>query len=109
MNARKCDVSALRATIEHMNQAFWRLMNRDFWKRHVQVGIRFAEIAGCFLDGESLNYQSTYLHFHCILRVSPSMHAGVKYVSELRWAEEWQQSLPTNRQLYETAWRGSGS
>jgi len=93
LTVRNCDVSDLRATIEHMNQAFRRLMNRDFWKRHVHGGIRFVEVTESFLGDGGLNYSSTHPHFHCLLRVSPSMHAGVNYVSELQWAEEWQQAL----------------
>jgi plasmid rolling circle replication initiator protein Rep len=93
LTVRNCDVSDLRATIENMNQAFRRLMNRDFWKRHVHGGIRFVEVTESFLGDGGLNYQSTHPHFHCLLRVRPSMHAGVNYVSQTQWAEEWQQAL----------------
>lgn len=93
LTVRNCDVNDLRATIEHMNQAFRRLMNRDFWKRHVRGGIRFAEVTESFFGGGNLNYISTHPHFHCLLRVSPSMHGGVNYISEMQWAEEWQQAL----------------
>lgn len=93
LTARNCDVKDLRATIENMNQAFRRLMNRDFWKRYIHGGIRFMEVTESFLGDGGLNYQSAHPHFHCLLRVSPSMHAGVNYVSELQWAEEWQQAL----------------
>ncbi|ARM84763.1 protein rep [Marinobacter salarius] len=93
LTVRNCDVNDLRATIEHMNQAFRRLMNRDFWKRHVRGGIRFVEVTESFFGGGNLNYISTHPHFHCLLRVSPSMHGGVNYISEMQWAEEWQQAL----------------
>ncbi|WP_288993047.1 protein rep [uncultured Marinobacter sp.] len=43
LTVRNCEVDDLRATIEYMNQAFRRMMNRDFWKRHVLGGIRFTE------------------------------------------------------------------
>lgn len=93
LTVRNCDVNDLRATIEYMNQAFRRLMNRDFWKRHVHGGIRFVEVTEKFLDHGGADYQSVHPHFHCLLRVSPSMHAGVNYVSQMQWAEEWQQAL----------------
>tara|TARA_R110000851_G_scaffold331843_1_gene506694 strand:- start:1883 stop:2407 length:525 start_codon:yes stop_codon:yes gene_type:complete len=68
-------------------------MNREFWKRHVHGGIRFVEVTESFFGNGRLNTMSAHPHFHCLLKVSPSMHAGVNYVSEMQWAEEWQQAL----------------
>jgi len=93
LTVRNCGVRDLRATIEYMKQAFRRLMNRDFWKRHIQGSIRFVEVTESYLGDGGHNYESTHPHFHCLLRVSPSMYAGVNYVSEMRWAEEWQKAL----------------
>lgn len=93
LTVRNCEVDDVRASIEHMNQAFRRLMNREFWKRHVHGGIRFVEVTESFFGNGRLNTMSAHPHFHCLLKVSPSMHAGVNYVSEMQWAEEWQQAL----------------
>ena len=88
LTTRNCHVSDLNETIKEMNDAFRRLRSRAFWKANVVGGIKFVEV-----DQGISDYQSAHPHFHCLLKVSPSMHAGVNYVSELQWAEEWQQAL----------------
>lgn len=90
LTVRNCPIEELRSTIEHMNQAFRRLMNRDFWKKNVVGGIKFIELGEAGLETEY-----AHPHFHCLLQVSPSMYEGKNYVSEDQWSDEWQQALQT--------------
>lgn len=91
LTVRNCPIEELRSTIEHMNQAFRRLMSRDFWKKNVTGGIKFIELGAAGLETEF-----AHPHFHCLLQVSPSMYEGTNYVSENQWSEEWQQALQSH-------------
>jgi hypothetical protein len=90
LTVRHCPIDELRSTVNHMNQAFRRLMNRDFWKKNVAGGIRFIELSEAGLETEC-----AHPHFHCLLLVSPSMYEGTNYVSEEQWSKEWRRALQT--------------
>lgn len=88
LTTRNCYVTDLRATIKEMNAAFQRLKKREFWSSNVIGGIKFIEV-----DQSHYDEQSAHPHFHCLIQVRPSMHQGNNYVSEVKWAEEWQACL----------------
>jgi len=88
LTTRNCHVSDLNETIAEMNDAFRRLRNRAFWKANVVGGIKFVEV-----DQGASDYQSAHPHFHCLIQIRPSMHQGNNYVTQQRWAEEWQGCL----------------
>jgi hypothetical protein len=88
LTTRNCHVSDLNETIKEMNNAFRRLRNRAFWKANVIGGIKFLEV-----DQGLSDYQSAHPHFHCLIQVRPSMHQGNNYVTEEKWAKEWQGCL----------------
>lgn len=88
LTVRNCFVEDLRVTIQRMNHAFSRMVNRGFWKKNVRGGIRFTEVG----PGAS-DKVSAHPHFHCLLLVRPSMYAGKNYLSEKQWADEWQNAL----------------
>ena len=88
LTVRNCFVEELRTTIQTMNKAFSRLMQRAFWRQHVYGGIKFMEVVPGKSDGEM-----AHPHFHCLLLVAPSMYQGNNYISMERWAQEWQQAL----------------
>jgi len=88
LTTRNCHVSDLNETITEMNNAFRRLRNRASWKANVIGGIKFLEV-----DQGISDYQSAHPHFHCLIQVRPSMHQGNNYVTEEKWAEEWQGCL----------------
>lgn len=91
LTTRNRHVSDLNETIKEMNHAFRRLRNRAFWKANVVGGIKFVEV-----DQGKSDCQSAHPHFHCLIQVRPSMHQGNNYVTEERWAEEWQGCLKAN-------------
>ncbi|KMQ76385.1 protein rep [Marinobacter subterrani] len=88
LTVRNCFVEELRTTIAAMNRAFGRLKQRAFWKQHVYGGIKFMEVT----PGRS-DVDMAHPHFHCLLRITPSMYEGNNYISMKRWAREWQQAL----------------
>ena len=88
LTVRNCPIEELRSTIEHMNQAFRRLMNRDLWKKNVAGGIKYIAV-----DDAGLETEFAQPYFHCLLLVSASIYEMKDYVSEIQWAAEWQQAL----------------
>lgn len=83
LTVRNCPVLELRATIQRMNSAWQRLVQRKVWPA---LGfVRSLEVTRSE-DG------SAHPHFHCLLAVPPS-YFGKNYLSTARWAALWQEAL----------------
>ena len=83
LTVRNCPVLKLRETIQQMNGAWQRLVQRKVWPA---LGfIRSLEITRA-KDG------AAHPHYHCLLAVPPS-YFGKKYLSTAKWALMWQEAL----------------
>lgn len=95
-------VTDLRATLEHMNKSWKRLINRKEFLGIVDGWIRTTEVTRPKLPRKSKKDPIVYCpntknshahpHFHCILMVKPS-YFGKGYLKQLQWAELWQSCL----------------
>lgn len=83
LTVRNCPVLELRSTIQQMNGAWQRLIQRKFWPA---LGfVRSLEVTRSE-DG------SAHPHYHCLLAVPPS-YFGKNYLSTAKWAVLWQEAL----------------
>ena len=81
LTVRNCMVTDLRRTIQDMNKAWHRLVQRKEFDV-VQGWIRTTEVTRGRDD-------SAHPHFHVLMMVKPS-YFGKNYVTQRRWAELWQ-------------------
>lgn len=84
LTVRNCPVTELRSTINAMNAAFKRLIERKEWIAH--GFIKAIEITRS-KDGDA------HPHFHVLVMVPPSYFKGSAYISQHRWKELWQSVL----------------
>lgn len=84
LTVRNCPVEQLRATIQQMNSAWQRLIQRKVWPA---VGfVRSLEVTRS-------EDESAHPHFHCLLAIPQSYFNGRKYLSTAKWAALWQEAL----------------
>lgn len=82
---RNCPVLDLRKTVQAMNSAWQRMIQRKAWP--AEAFIRSLEVTRKPEDG------SAHPHFHCLLALPPSYFAGRNYLSTAKWATLWQEAL----------------
>jgi plasmid rolling circle replication initiator protein Rep len=80
LTVRNCRLEDLRTTIQHMNKAWQRLIQKKEWP--ADGWIRTVEVTRSS-DG------SAHPHFHCMLMVPPSYFTH-GYVKQEDWAARWQ-------------------
>ena len=83
LTVRNCMVTDLRRTIQDMNKAWHRLVQRKEFDV-VQGWIRTTEVTRGRDD-------SAHPHFHVLMMVKPS-YFGKSYITQKRWTELWQES-----------------
>ena len=83
LTVRNCMVTDLRRTIQDMNKAWHRLVQRKEFDV-VQGWIRTTEVTRGRDD-------SAHPHFHVLMMVKPGYFAGKNYVTQQRWTELWQE------------------
>lgn len=83
LTLKNCPITDLRDTLQQMNQAYRRMMQRKAWPA---VGwLRSMEVTRG-KDG------SAHPHYHCLLLVPPS-YFGKGYLKQAEWVELWRKSL----------------
>lgn len=85
LTVRNCPITELRATLQHMNQSWRRLVARKEFKP-VLGWVRTTEVTRG-KDG------TAHPHFHALLMVPPSWFTGKHYVKQARWVELWADCL----------------
>jgi len=88
LTLRNCEISNLRQTLRHMNEAWGRLVKRPEFAGNVQGWIRTTEVT----RGQD---DSAHPHFHSLLMARPS-YFSKHYVTQSRWAELWQECMRVN-------------
>lgn len=84
LTVRNCSINELRNTIQLMNKAWQRMVQR---KKFSAIGwIRTTEVT----HGED---NSAHPHFHCLLLVKPSYFSGKGYIKQNEWVELWRSCL----------------
>jgi len=83
LTVRNCMVTDLRRTIQDMNKAWHRLVQRKEFDV-VQGWIRTTEVTRGRDD-------SAHPHFHVLMMVRPSYFSSNYYVTQKRWTEIWQE------------------
>jgi hypothetical protein len=86
LTVRNCDITELRATLQHMSKSWQRLKDRKAF-RPVEGWIRTTEVTRSKKDG------SAHPHYHALLMVPPSMLSGKHYIKHSKWVELWQKCL----------------
>ena len=81
LTVRNCSITDLRHTIQNMNKAWHRFVQRKEFDV-VQGWIRTTEVTRGKDD-------SAHPHFHVLMMVKPS-YFGKSYVTQSRWTELWQ-------------------
>lgn len=89
LTVKNCPIEQLRATLTWMNESFKRMTKLKAWP--VQGWIKSTEVTRG-RDG------GAHPHFHCLLMVPPSYFSGQQYLSQMKWADLWQQCLRTDYQ-----------
>lgn len=89
LTVKNCHTDELRSTIQAMNKAWQRLIQRKDWP--ADGFVRATEVTRG-KDG------SAHPHFHCLLMVKPSYFAGRNYVTHEDWANRWQAALRADYQ-----------
>ena len=84
LTIKNCPIESLRENLTEMHAAFKRMTKLDQWPVH--GWIKSTEITRG-QDGLS------HPHFHVLLMVPPSYFSGKRYLSQVKWAQLWQQSL----------------
>jgi len=83
LTVRNCKLTDLRRTIQDMNKAWHRLVERKEFDV-VQGWIRTTEVTRGRDD-------SAHPHFHVLMMVRPSYFSSNYYVTQKRWTELWQE------------------
>jgi plasmid rolling circle replication initiator protein Rep len=83
LTVRNCPLPELRATLQHMNESWHRLLKRVEFASNVQGWIRTTEVTQG-RDG------SAHPHFHVLMLMRPSYFTH-NYVKQARWAELWRE------------------
>ena len=89
LTVRNCEVSNLRQTLCHMNEAWGRLTKRREFAANVQGWVRATEVTRGHDD-------SAHPHFHCLLMVRACYFSGKCYVTQSRWTDLWQECMRVN-------------
>ena len=84
LTVRNCPITNLRSTIQHMNKAFNRFVQRPEFAANNIGWIRSTEVTKG-KDG------SAHPHFHVLMMVRPS-YFGNGYVKQARWTQLWKES-----------------
>jgi plasmid rolling circle replication initiator protein Rep len=84
LTVRNCAITDLRNTIQGMNRAWNRFVQRQEFADNVQGWIRSTEVT----RGQN---RSAHPHFHCLLMVRPG-YFGRPYVTQARWTELWREA-----------------
>jgi len=84
LTVRNCPITDLRRTIQHMNQAWHRLIKRQEFDSNTLGWIRTTEVTRGRDD-------LAHPHFHVLMMVKPGYFAGKNYVTQRRWTELWQE------------------
>jgi len=88
LTVKNCDVVNLRETIQDMNTAWHRLIQRKV----------FASIIGWVRTTEvtRADNNTAHPHFHCLLMVPAGYFSGHGYVKQADWRDSWKKSLRIN-------------
>jgi len=84
LTLRNCEISNLRQTLRHMNEAWGRLVKRPEFAGNVQGWVRATEVT----RGQD---DTAHPHFHCLLMVRPCYFDGKHYVTQSRWTDLWRE------------------
>lgn len=84
LTVRNCPVEQLRETIQRMNSAWQRLIQRKVWP-----ALGFVRSLEVTRSEDGLAHP----HFHCLLAIPQSYFNGRKYLSTAKWAVLWQEAL----------------
>jgi plasmid rolling circle replication initiator protein Rep len=79
LTVKNCPITELRATLQHMNKCYQRMVQRKIWP--ADGWLRSTEVTRG-RDG------SAHPHFHCLLMVKPS-YFGTNYMKQDEWVELW--------------------
>jgi plasmid rolling circle replication initiator protein Rep len=84
LTVRNCPVTELKATLQDMNGAWKRLIERKVWPA---IGfVRSTEVTRS-QNGEA------HPHFHCLLLLPSTYFSGPNYLSQDKWRLLWQDAL----------------
>lgn len=86
-----CPAVKLCETLDNMQRAFHRFINRKRVKTAVHGYIKALEITRNYDTGEY------HPHYHCILAVKPEYFKHLDYISQPEFLELWRQSMRDNR------------
>lgn len=86
-----CSADKLNETLDNMQKAFHRFINRKRVKTAVHGYIKSLEITRNNKTGEY------HPHYHCVLAVKPEYFKHLDYISHSEWLELWKQSMRDNR------------
>lgn len=85
LTVRNCEISELRATLQHMTKAWDRLSKR---KAFPAIGwVRSVEVTRNGVTGEA------HPHFHVLMMVKTTYFKSGEYVNQQSWRELWQDCL----------------
>ena len=84
LTVRNPDMPDLRATLNAMNSAWKRLIERKDWP--AKGFVRTTEVTKG-KDGKP------HPHFHCLLLVEPGYFQGKNYLSQAKWVDHWRDAL----------------
>jgi plasmid rolling circle replication initiator protein Rep len=108
---RNCKISDLRETINEMNTAWHRLINRKAWpglgfvrSTEVTRGSWIMKSTGKLIPAKKVHTiplelrelkdkTTAHPHYHCLIAVPPGYLQGKNYLSTAKWANLWQECL----------------
>ena len=79
-------ITDLRATLQHMNKSWQRLIKRKIFADVVDGWVRTTEVTRPKDDTSNTH---AHPHFHVIAMVKPSYFKGSKYIKKTAWAKLW--------------------
>ena len=108
---RNCKIGDLRQTINEMNTAWHRLINRKAWpglgfvrSTEVTRGSWVMKSTGKLIPAKKIysiplelrelkDNTTAHPHYHCLIAVPPGYLQGKNYLSTAKWANLWQECL----------------